>query len=208
MSAQLLNENEVVRTVAHTKDASGNKTIYPHVVMRSAAKWALTLAKKCEEGSYYQSLLSCLSMAFAIEAYFNYLGEKIVPNWHSEHEKQDHKDKIKFLAKTAGYELSYQSPEYEAFTRVFNLRKSLVHGKVEAVTGSWSTELKGKTPSLALETEWEKLADPETANEIYDRCVGLITALHSASGLPGAPFAIQMHGLARIQLEADDDTAT
>ena len=194
--------SEVLVIVAGRKDASGKKTVYPHSIMFSAATCALKEAKAKDDGSYYQCLLSCLSLAFSIEAYFNFLGEQIISNWHSEHEKLPPKEKLKLLAKAVDHELDYQSPEYGAFTRVFALRKVLVHGKAETIKGSWSTKLKGKGPGFALEAEWEKLTDPDAATAIYENCRGLITALHLASPLRGEPFGVHSHGFASVKYES------
>lgn len=190
--------------MAHSKkDAAGRKTVYPHGVMHSAARCALGFAESTRDGSYYQSILSSLCLAFSIEAYYNFLGERIVPTWRSEYEARPPRDKLKALAKIAGYALDTKSEEYDAFSRVFALRKALVHGKVESVAGAWRTAAKGQNPNSALEADWEKLANPKTARLMYKRCSRLIEGLHRAAGQPGDPFGMFAHGIARIQLPPD-----
>lgn len=181
------------------KNASGRKTIYPHVVMRSTAKWALEVAETVKEGSFYQSLVCCLAMAFTLEAYFNFLGAQVFRKWVSDYERKPPKEKLKAIAKRVGYQLDGKSAEYEAFTRVFALRKALVHGNVQVVSGSWNTQQKGKSAVNALQTDWEKLGTPEAARKIYDSCVKLVNALHAAAALPGRAFGSSMHGVAHIR---------
>ena len=179
-------------------NASGKKTVYPHVIMRSATKWALELAETVNDGSFYQSLFCCLGMAFSLEAYFNVVGGKVFSRWADTHEKKAPKEKLKVIAKKVGYQLDHKSAEYQAFIRVFALRKSLVHGKVESVLGSWNTKHKGTLVLEALQTDWEKLGTPKEAKKIYDSCVKLANELHAAAGLPGRPFTSSMHGIASV----------
>lgn len=179
-------------------NASGKKTVYPHVVMRSAAKWALKVAENINEGSFYQSLLCCLAMAFSVEAYLNVVGGKIFSHWSTTHDKKTPKEKLKVIATKIGYKLDHKSAEYQAFIRVFALRKSLVHGKVESISGSWNTKHKGSQVLEALQTDWEKLGTPVEAKKIYERCVKLANELHAAAGLPGRAFGSSMHGIASV----------
>src|SRR5262245_14999513 len=144
-----------MKTAMGAKNATGRKTVYPHVVMRTTAKWALEQAETIEEGSFYQSLLCCLAMAFTLEAYFNFLGSQVFRKWNSDHERKPPKDRLKLLAKRVGYQIDHDSPEYQAFTRVFALRKALVHGKVEVVTGAWNSDQHGNSAVIALQTHWE-----------------------------------------------------
>lgn len=183
-----------------TKDASGKKTVYPHVVLRSAAEWALHLAEDIEEGSFYQSLLACLATAFTVEAYLNFLGEKILSNWSSDHEKKTPKEKLKIIAQKVGFNPPYKSAEYQAFTEVFALRNALVHGKVESVSGSWQSDKGAKSADYGLKVQWEKLATPQAAKKIHECCIELIKALHAASGVTGQAFGASMHGLSHIDL--------
>jgi hypothetical protein len=184
--------------VVTLRNASGKKTVYPHVVMRSTAKWALEVAEKVKAGSFYQSLVCCLAMAFTLEAYFNFLGAEVFPEWVSEYEKKPPKEKLKALAKKVGYKLDHKSSEYDAFTRVFALRNALVHGKVTVVSGSWNTAQRGKSAVDALQTDWEKFGTPKEAKKIYESCVKLVNALHAAAALPGRAFGSSMHGISHI----------
>lgn len=182
------------------KDASGKKTVYPHVVMHTAARCALEVAEGTDDGSYYQSLLCSISLAFCLEAYFNFLGEKLIPAWKSDHEKCPAKDKLKSLARASGYKLDATSKEYDSFIRVFALRNALAHGKVESVSGTWNVALKGQSSLLGLETAWEKLATPKAARAMYEQCSRLVTALHRAANQRGGPFDIAGHGIGRVHL--------
>lgn len=191
-----------------TKNASGKKTIYPHVVMRSTAKWALELAETVKEGSFYQSLVCCLAMAFTLEAYFNFVGAQIFRKWDRDYERKPPRVKLKAIAKKVRYNLDYKSAEYDAFTRVFALRKALVHGKVQVLSGSWNSAQKGKTAVMALQTAWETLGTPQAARQIYDRCVKLVNALHAAAALPGRAFGSSMHGISHVRSSTQNETAT
>jgi hypothetical protein len=185
--------------MATSKNAGGKKTVYPHVVMHGASAWALELAETTKQRSHYSSLLCILSMAFSLEAYFNYLGEKIIPRWKADHEWKSPTEKLDLLALRVGYKLNHKSREYDSFSRAFNVRKALVHGKVESIIGSWNTAQKGRNLIDALETEWEKLAKPKAARIIYDSCLKLVTELHSASPIGGSPLGLSMHGIGRIR---------
>jgi len=191
-----------------TTNASGRKTIYPHVVMRSTAKWALEVAQTVKDGSFYQSLVCCLAMAFTLEAYFNFLGAQVFRKWDSDYERKPPKEKLKAIAKRVGYQLDHGSTEYKAFIRVFDLRKALVHGKVQVVSGSWDTAQRGKSAVSGLQTDWEKLGTPEEAKKIYDCSVRLVNALHAAAELPGRAFSSSMHGISHIRAGNQNDAAT
>lgn len=183
------------------KNASGNKTVYPHVVMRSAAKAALRAAEDVEDGSYYQCLLACLATAFAVEAYLNFIGEKLFPKWDAQHENKAPKEKLKAIAEKIAFDVPYKSAEYQAFTDVFAARNALAHGKVESISGSWHAQAQGKAAVIALELNWEKLGALKAASDIHKRCIKLVNAVHAASGVPGQAFGASMHGLAQISLK-------
>jgi hypothetical protein len=187
--------------VMSKKNASGKKTVYPHVVMRSAATSALQLAEDVQDGSYYQCLLACLATAFAVEAYLNFLGEQLLPKWGADHEKKAPKDKLKAIAKKVAFDVPYKSVEYQAFTDVFALRNALAHGKVESISGSWDAKEAGNASVIALELPWEKFGELKTASDIHKRCIKLVKAVHAASGAPGQAFGASMHGIAQISIQ-------
>ena len=182
------------------RDASGNKTVYPHVVLRSAARWALQVAEDIEKGSFYQALLACLATAFTVEAYLNFLGEQLFSKWNSEHEKKKPKDKLKIISQKIGFDLPFKSTEYQAFTDVFALRNALVHGKVESVSGSWQSDKDTKSAVIGLKVHWEKFGTPKAAKKIHNDCIKLVHALHAASGVSGPAFGALMHGIAVTDL--------
>ncbi|HVN16077.1 MAG TPA: hypothetical protein VMT73_10095, partial [Anaerolineales bacterium] len=63
------------------KLVTSDKTVYTVGYLRQVSWHTLKEAKEEEKGSYLNLMASLVFSAFTIEAYLNYLGEKVIPFW-------------------------------------------------------------------------------------------------------------------------------
>lgn len=71
---------------------SAEREVITFAYLYKTAESALEHAKEIPKGSFYQVMSSLVFSAFALEAYLNHLGEKVLPFWAEI-------DRIKTLAK-------------------------------------------------------------------------------------------------------------
>lgn len=173
---------------------SGTRTHFTHAYLFRGASDALERSQAEEPGSFYQAMLAVLATAFAAEAYLNYMGPLVAPNWTDDDERLEPNKKLKRVARAAGYELDTNSGEYRDFNRLFRARNLLVHGRKETVHAAWDPAVEGISGADSLATQWMMECNPVRAAKLLNSARALIVAIHRASGRFLDPFMTMAEG--------------
>jgi hypothetical protein len=129
--------------------------------------------------------------AFMLEAYLNYAGSKILPEWSDEFERATKpKDKLKRIAGELGYPLSVRSAKYNTFTTLFRIRNALAHGKLVRLEASRIPKTMRNQQMVFLETEWEKATKSGKFRDYFSDAEQIVIGLHQLLAPGCNPFAI------------------
>lgn len=178
-------------------------SIFIHNDLDSAAHYfAQIIRTKLEAGERGGIAFDCIAcatmIAFSFEAYLNFFGHKLVPEWQ---ERQRTDDKIKQVLAKLNITPDWSRRPYSGVRAMKALRDTFAHGKPvqfeldveeEALIG----ELDGKRASFSA--DWEKQAQPELVQQAYEDLTTLWKEMLEASGLE--LFEAMTHGFHGISL--------
>jgi len=144
-------------------------------------------AKQAPRGSFYDDLVAMMFCFHALEAYLNYVGEKLAPDlWKDEREyfsRQPYRGfdgKIRKVLELAG--LSEPPRNQRPYSSVWTLKKLrdlLAHGKVEVI--DTSIEHAADEPSPWVRTELDSLVTEANAAIARDDVMSIAQAIHNAT---------------------------
>lgn len=183
-----------------TVQVEAERTVIIHVYLHSAARLALKQAEKSEEGQFFNVMNSLISSAFCIEAYFNFVGERVIPHWEIIERKLSPKEKLDLICACIDLQDIKGKTAYHSFHRAFKFRNLVAHGRSETVRGSWIERRESENPREYPETEWEKLCTVKTAKTVLSDVETLVRLLHKKAGLGGDPFGSLGHGMSERRL--------
>lgn len=173
-----------------SRDRQGVKTHFTHSYLWNASQSALWQGYRDPAAAPYAGwgLLALVASALAVEAYLNYLGPKLIGNCDKAYYRLKPKDKLKRVAKAAGYSLVLEGTTYKAFRRLFRLRNRLAHGQPERMKASWRSFQEGIEGERALEVDWMVAAEPAVVYQLLGLVHDLIAELARSAGEDLEPF--------------------
>lgn len=183
-----------------TVQVEAERTVIIHVYLHSAARLALEHAEKSKDGQFFNVMNSLISSAFCLEAYFNFVGEEIVPHWEMVEKKLSPKEKLDLICAYIGLQDVKGTTVYPSFQRAFKFRNLVAHGRAETVKGSWIEKRESGSPREYPETEWEKLCTVRMAMTVLSDVETLIRLLHEKAGLNDDPFGSLGYGMSEQRL--------
>jgi hypothetical protein len=137
------------------------------------------------------ALAAMVFSAFFLEAYLNYVGGKRIGNWVDLERGLEPKEKLKKVAADLGYTLDLQSDEYASFSRLFELRDELAHGK--HYTANFVHNQQRVTPDsigLRRETNWTQAWRSKDFKKYFKAAERLVRSLHQRFEPGEDPFAV------------------
>ncbi len=143
--------------------------------MLKTAKIALENARATEEGQFFNSMNTLVYSAFALEAFFNHIGQHLFDDWEETERKIPKYKKLKKIRKKLGINSDLKVEPYKSVRDVFNLRDSLAHGRTEII-------VKDNMPDL-VGTEWMKNCTLDNAERVYSSIRKIIDEMFQAAGL-------------------------
>jgi len=167
----------------------------PHADHLHGARVFQKLAKRGIDGSYYQRV-GCLAFcAFALEAYFNHVGQLTLSYW-SEAEFAPPLAKLRLLAAEFGVALDASRRPLQTVVKLFRYRNWLAHSRSETITEETEHTADSYERTFYDEPlhQWESFATlPNMARAIED-VEAVITLLNQKSPKPELmPLAVSSH---------------
>lgn len=181
-----------------------DNTVYTVGFLRQVSWHTLQTAKKIEHGSFLNCMASIVFSAFTLEAYFNYLGENIIPFW-AQIEKLSPSKKLEILAIQLSSSIDYSRRPFQSFNLIFRARNSLAHGKTESVTENNILAIPDDFEPDLPQADWQKLISLKNAEQFLDDTKEMIEYLHNASGLKFNPLMIPEMGGFSISAVIEND---
>lgn len=138
-----------------------------------------------EKASYHQFMASLVFTAFTLEAYLNWLGDKLFPHW-SYLERLSPKEKLEVISVQLKVTVDNGQRPWQTVKPLFGFRNDIAHGKPEAIAKE-SVELIDEDLDEKLgqivRTDWEKFCTRENAERAREDVERILTILHSAADL-------------------------
>lgn len=152
----------------------------------SAVRYMKTALEK-KEGFAFDLMSVMIMSAFSVEAYFNHLGSKKIPNWLKLHERKPVWEKYKILRLTVGLNELSIAQAYPDVADVLNFRNSMAHGRSERHELEFFIDPE-LVESLDQPVGWQASVDETVVGRRLQACQELIRELHEAAGLGKHPF--------------------
>jgi hypothetical protein len=138
-----------------------------------------------QKASFHQFMASLVFTAFTLEAYLNWLGDKLFPHW-SYLERLNPKEKLAVISDQLKVNVDNGQRPWQTVKPLFGFRNDIAHGKPETVTTT-SVEpidenLDQKIGQLAR-TDWENFCTRENAERVREDVEEILKILHGAANL-------------------------
>ena len=157
--------------------------------MLKAARLALEEGNKNEEGQFFHSMNTIVYSAFALEAFFNHLGEHFYDDWSKRERKLPKKKKFTTFLKKCNIDYSLNKEPFNSAIEAFTFRDQLAHGKTEEINISKTVELSEQEERFfTIENDWTEFCKIENANRIFENTKELISTMFKEAGLGEHPF--------------------
>jgi len=159
------------------------KTVYTVGYLRQVSWHALEEAKEKEKSSYLNLMTSLVFSAFTIEAYLNYLGEKIIPFWSTIERNLSPAKKLEAIAIQLAQPIDFGRRPFQSFNSIFQVRDLLAHARTEYMKDESIQVLsENGTPKLP-QAKWQEQITIENVQRYLDDTKEMIEHLHHASRL-------------------------
>lgn len=147
--------------------------------------------RKEEAGSSHQFRASLIFTAFALEAYLNWLGDKLFPHWDYL-ERLKIKEKLDLLSAQFGVQINNGARPWQTIKDVFAFRNDLAHGRPDALTSTATEPIDEHLDKKIGEwqrTWWETYCTGENAERAIEDIGEVIRTLHKAAKQRGDAFS-------------------
>jgi hypothetical protein len=167
---------------------SGTFTFNTFAYLLNGASSLAKSAKEHPEGSNYCRVAAVAFSAFAVEAYLNHVGEKLLPFW-SVVERLSWDSKLELLAKTLGLEPDFGRSPFQSLKDLFNFRNRLAHGRTASEDRSYFFKVESDDFST-MDPDWlKKVWSDEAVAKVLKDTRKVIETIHAAAGFSAESLA-------------------
>jgi hypothetical protein len=176
-----------------------------HANLWHTSKCLLERGQEQERASFHQFMGSLVFTAFTLEAYLNWLGDKLFPHWKYL-ERLNPREKLEVISSQLKVKIDFGARPWQVMKDLFNFRNDIAHGKPENLATDTVKQVGDdfdETMGQADQTKWEKFCTRENAERAREDVAKMLETLHSAAQLkdPG-PF---FHGFRSHHATLEDD---
>ena len=144
-----------------------------------------------ERASFHQFMGSLVFTAFTLEAYLNWLGEKLFPHWKYL-ERLNPKEKLEVISDRLGVKVELGGRPWQVMKDLFNFRNDIAHGKPETLATEKVEQIDDdfdEKLGRPDQTRWERCCTRENAERAREDVGQMLETLHLAAKIedPG-PF--------------------
>ncbi len=175
-------------------EISGTGTVTTYNWMFKTAKLALEEGNATEEGQFFNSMHTIVYSAFAMEAFFNHLGEHFYEDWKKRERRLPKKNKFTTFLEKCGIEYDLNQEPFRSVIDAFAFRDQLAHGKTEEIQFSKVVELsEQEEKQFMIGNDWTEFCNIENANRVFSSTESIIQLMFTKAGLGEYPF-LKFHG--------------
>lgn len=170
---------------------SRERDVRIHANLWHTSECLLQRGQEQERASFHQFMGSLVFTAFTLEAYLNWLGDKLFPHWKYL-ERLSPKEKLEVISDQLGVKIQFGSRPWQIIKQLFNFRNDIAHGKPETLVTETVEPIDDDFDAKLGEpdrTAWEKFCSQENAERAREDVAQILNELHAAADLndPG-PF--------------------
>src|SRR4051812_37108985 len=137
-----------------------------HAELWHTSNCLLQAGQREATGCAHQFRASIVFRAFYLEAFLNWLGPQLVPDWKGRERRLTPKEKLELLADVIHVRPDYGSRPWQSVKAIFDFRNLIAHGKPITLTDETlehvDESLDGKLGE-PLQTDWERFGTEENA---------------------------------------------
>tara|TARA_R110001592_G_scaffold1664_6_gene9726 strand:- start:15180 stop:15752 length:573 start_codon:yes stop_codon:yes gene_type:complete len=161
------------------------KEVRTYAYLFRTAQDSLARAEANEEGRFYQIMSSLVFSAFALEAFFNHLGEIEIECW-GEIERIGPAQKLNVLYHHLNLDFSASNRPIQTVTQLLRFKTFMAHGRTERLKteGVLSTPRPDPGQSL-IDGQWEKFCNVDEARRGLHDVKEVIETMAGAANIGG-----------------------
>lgn len=137
--------------------------------------YSLKQAEEQEKLRFYNSMITMVFCAFAIEAFLNHLGAQIISDWESIERKINIHEKIKLVYKTENLTINKNKEPLCYLYMIFDYRDEIAHGRTLS-TSEYQIINPDGFPEMPT-AGWEKMTTLQKAKDFRKYTMEIITSL-------------------------------
>lgn len=167
------------------------RDVRTHANLWHTSMCLLEKGQEQERASFHQFMGSLVFTAFTLEAYLNWLGDKLFPHWKYL-QRLSPREKLEVISDQLKVAVDWGARPWQIVKHLFDFRNDIAHGKpenlatdrVESVGDDFDAKM-GK----ADQTRWEAFCTRQNAKQAREDVAKMLETLHSAAKMkdPG-PF--------------------
>ncbi len=154
-----------------------------------AVSWRLYKdAEETKKSRYLKCIGSITFLAFTLEAYLNYIGEKRIKYWKVIERKLSPDEKLDLISMELNFDLDKGKRPFQSFGEIFKFRRFIVHGRSEIIIEKGIQRLSENEYPILPEAEWQRMVSLESTKMYLDDTKEMVEVLYERSELDFNPF--------------------
>ena len=172
---------EEARVVTVTRE----RDLRIHASLWHTSRCLLERGQEQEKASFHQFMASLVFTAFTLEAYLNWLGDKLFAHW-GYLERLSPKEKLAVISDQLNVAVDNGQRPWQTVKPLFGFRNDIAHGKPEAIATKTvepiNDRLDEKMGQIAR-TDWENYCTQENAERAREDVAQILEQFHTAADL-------------------------
>ncbi len=154
--------------------------VFTHSILWFSAHRAMEDGNKRNIPDDYMN--SQILAAFSLEAYLNFIGEKLFPFW-DDVERISKNNKLNMICSHLKIETDYSKKPFQSIKSLWKFRDQMAHARTTTVVEEW-TQSKSKPMNKELpKTEWEKRCTKSCTDSAVNDVKEVIDLIHKKSNI-------------------------
>ena len=153
------------------------RTVFAHSQLYMAAEQALKDGQ--ERGFPSDFMTSLILSAFCLEAYLNFAGERMLPNWN-EIERSSVAKKFELICGLLGIKIEWERQPHQSIKELWWFRNQMAHARTETAEENWK-QPSGRPLKIRRlpKTVWEKRCTYKEAKKAIEVVEQMIKEIHT-----------------------------
>ena len=156
-----------------------------HANLWHTSRCLLERGQEQENASFHQFMASLVFTAFTLEAYLNWLGDKLFPHWRYL-ERLSPTDKLEVIADQLKITITNGHRPWQTVKPLFGFRNDIAHGKPEVISTKTIEPVNEEFDKMLgkiIRTAWENYCTRENAERAREDVKQILQTLHAAADL-------------------------
>ncbi len=168
------------------------REVRTHASLWHTSRCLMERGQAQEEASQHQFMASLVFTAFTLEAYLNWLGERLFSRW-GYLDRLRPTEKLDLISDQLKVSVDYGKRPWQTIDQLFKFRNKIAHGKSVLLETKTTEPLSGYLDNFSniARTDWEKYSTGRNAQRAREDVGQILEVLHAAANITDglSPFS-------------------